>query len=396
MENVAIPVSLSASTRLAAARRDLSLTSWLVMLGATSILLGVLWDISWHMTIGRDTFWTPAHLAIYLGGTLGGIVCGALEVKTTFFGSDEEKARSVVLWGGRAPFGAWIVIWGAIAMITSAPFDDWWHNAYGLDVKIISPPHVLLFTGMFAVVIGAFLLVLRDQNTATDGEAAGARVALPYVGGVMVGMMAVLFTNDSWPNVQHTNTYYFVSCLIYPFILAAVARASSLRWAATLTAGCYMLLVGMMVWVLPLFAAHPKLGPIYIPLDHMTPPVFPHWLVVPAVIIDLAKQRGKMGRGFTRDWLISVFLGAGFLLLFVAVQWNFSEFLLKSPASRNWFFAGDHYWAYNSHPGDLRTEYWRLDLDALRLRGGLKAWLCGIVSVRVGLAWGNWMTRVKR
>ncbi len=28
-------------------------------------------------------------------------------------------------------------------MITSAPFDDWWHNAYGLDVKILSPPHVV-------------------------------------------------------------------------------------------------------------------------------------------------------------------------------------------------------------------------------------------------------------
>jgi hypothetical protein len=30
----------------------------------TSIVFGLYWDISWHMTIGRDTFWTPAHLAI--------------------------------------------------------------------------------------------------------------------------------------------------------------------------------------------------------------------------------------------------------------------------------------------------------------------------------------------
>ncbi|HVR96765.1 MAG TPA: hypothetical protein VMW27_09135, partial [Thermoanaerobaculia bacterium] len=36
----------------------------LSVLGSTSIVIGVLWDISWHATIGRDTFWTPAHLAI--------------------------------------------------------------------------------------------------------------------------------------------------------------------------------------------------------------------------------------------------------------------------------------------------------------------------------------------
>src|SRR5213592_2760687 len=39
-----------------------------VVLAATSAIVGVIWDISWHRTIGRDTFWTPAHLAIYLAG----------------------------------------------------------------------------------------------------------------------------------------------------------------------------------------------------------------------------------------------------------------------------------------------------------------------------------------
>ena len=35
-------------------------------------------------------------------------------------------------------------------MLTSAPFDNWWHNAYGLDVKIVSPPHTLLILGIRA------------------------------------------------------------------------------------------------------------------------------------------------------------------------------------------------------------------------------------------------------
>jgi hypothetical protein len=50
--------------------------------------------------------------------------------------------------------GAFIAGWGDIAMLASAPFDNWWHNAYGLDVKIVSPPHMVLFTGIFAVIVG--------------------------------------------------------------------------------------------------------------------------------------------------------------------------------------------------------------------------------------------------
>jgi hypothetical protein len=68
----------------------------------------------------------------------------------------------------RGPLGAWVCAWGALAMVTSAPFDNWWHDAYGLDVKILSPPHTVLALGMFAIVIGALLLVLREQNLARN------------------------------------------------------------------------------------------------------------------------------------------------------------------------------------------------------------------------------------
>src|SRR5438445_11164961 len=80
--------------------------------GAACIPIGVLWDISWHSTIGRDTFWTPAHILTYLGGLIPGLTCGWLALKTHFFGSAEERAASVSLWGMRALLGAWVVFWG--------------------------------------------------------------------------------------------------------------------------------------------------------------------------------------------------------------------------------------------------------------------------------------------
>ena len=80
-------------------------TSWyaqIIILGAVSIIIGVLWDISWHRTIGRDSFWTPAHMAIYLGGLIGGFVGGWLILRGTFLAGDEEKAGMVGVFGLRA------------------------------------------------------------------------------------------------------------------------------------------------------------------------------------------------------------------------------------------------------------------------------------------------------
>src|SRR6516225_4962978 len=141
-----------------------------VLFASTSVILGVMWDISWHRTIGRDTFWTPAHLAIYLGGIVAGLTCGWVALHTTFRGTPEERGASVRFWGFRAPLGAWVCIWGAFAMVTSAPFDDWWHNAYGLDVKIGSPPHMPLAAGTAATRGAPMLMALPSKNRAVGAH----------------------------------------------------------------------------------------------------------------------------------------------------------------------------------------------------------------------------------
>src|SRR5215468_4019096 len=74
-----------------------------VLFASTSVIVGVMWDISWHRTIGRDTFWTPAHLAIYLGGLVAGLTCGWLALRLTFAGDERERDATVRFWGFRAP-----------------------------------------------------------------------------------------------------------------------------------------------------------------------------------------------------------------------------------------------------------------------------------------------------
>src|SRR5438445_12772335 len=78
---------------------------WCAVLAVTSTMVGTHWDIAWHRSIGRDTFWTPAHIAIYLGGVLAGLSCGYLILTTSFGAAASAKQAAVKTWGIRCPLG---------------------------------------------------------------------------------------------------------------------------------------------------------------------------------------------------------------------------------------------------------------------------------------------------
>ena len=374
-----------------------------VTAAATAVYIGVIWDISWHMTIGRDTFWSPPHLMTYLAALLVAISCGYVALKTSVAGTPDERAHSVAFWGFRAPLGAWVCTWGAFAMLTSAPFDNWWHNAYGLDVKIISPPHTLLSLGMFAIVIGALLMILAWQNRARDagGERPPRRLELlyVYVAGIALSMLAIYTTEYSFRGFQHGADFYRVSALAYPVVLVATARASTMRWAATWIALVYMASRIIPGWVLPLFGAEPKLGPIYGPIDHMVPMQFPLLLVAPALVIDLIMRRaGKDVTSARRDWLLAPAFGLAFLATFLLVQWPFADFL-HSRAARNWIFFSDEF-AYMVPAGSNARTYRYYNPQSLTSSAFWLAMIAALgyaaLSARAGLAWGRWMRRVRR
>src|SRR6266566_9560422 len=81
---------------------DFAWHAYAVVLAAAMVVTGLLWDISWHMSIGRDTFWTPAHLLIQGGGLIAGLGSGALALRVTLRGTPQEKASTVSFWGFRA------------------------------------------------------------------------------------------------------------------------------------------------------------------------------------------------------------------------------------------------------------------------------------------------------
>src|SRR5439155_21505761 len=97
---------------------------YVAVAGLACLPIGLLWDLSHRPPIGRDTFWTPAHILIQLGGIVPALLFGAIALKTTFRGTEQARDAAVSFWGCHAPLGVWVTIWGALAMMTSAPFDD--------------------------------------------------------------------------------------------------------------------------------------------------------------------------------------------------------------------------------------------------------------------------------
>jgi hypothetical protein len=360
---------------------------------SASIAVGLYWDISWHETIGRDTFWTPAHLLIQFGGLMTALVCGWTIFGATFRPNSELRQNSVSVFGFRGPLGAFIAAWGGVAMLTSAPFDNWWHEAYGLDVKILSPPHVLLAMGIAGIVWGGLILTVAAMNRAQGAEKVALQRLLLVLGGFVILHSMILKLEYTNKVFLHTSSAYVALGIGLLLVMEAPARASGHRWARSITTGIYSLFVMLMAWILPLFPATPKLGPVYQNITHMVPLPFPILLIVPAFVLDLVWPWMKAAP----RWQQAVFGGVTFMAILIAVQWPFATFLM-SPAARNWFFAPANF-PYFAPPDSATVRYIfrQTDQSAAAFWGNMGfAFFFSVVSMWIGIVFGNWLRRVKR
>src|SRR5580704_10825716 len=367
---------------------------WSAALAVTSTTAGLYWDISWHRGIGRDTFWTPAHLAIQFGAVLTGLSCAYLILHTTFARSDASRENSAKIWGLRGPLGAFIAAWGGFCMLTSAPFDNWWHESYGLDVKILSPPHVVLLLGIFVMGLGGLILTTGQMNLSSGENRVKFNRILLYNGSLLLCLLLMLgfeYTGDQ--TLMNSAIYYRVLGMIAPVVLVGIARTSGRRWAATTVASIYTALWLAGNWIFPLFPAQAKLGPVFTPITHMVPLGFPILLLPGAFVLDLVLNR------FTgmRDAWKAVIGGAGFLIIGVALNWPFAYFMM-SPHARNWFFAMNEF-TYNTPPSQYHLAWELQAYEKTRIEfwvGMLIAMLATAISTRIGMLWGDWMHRIRR
>ena len=375
------------------------------VIASMCVILGILWDIAWHISIGRDGLFSAPHVVTYVGAAAAGFFSGYQVLKTSFWGTPLEKGKMVNFWGiFYGSLGGLFCIWGGIASLSSAPFDDWWHSTYGLDVQILSPPHTILLLGLLSVQMGAMVSVLSFLNqkeaisSLSGQENANRTKRLQW----MFMLTAAFFvtsiftfldeTLNRWS--MHNISYYQVASVAFPFILLATGRASGLKWSTTYICLIFMVFQWAVNATIRLFPAEPLLGPIHNPVTTYQTLGFPMLLFVPALVIDWLRAKFST----KNDWLLALILGLAFTTVVFAVQYPFGNFLLESPLTRNWFW-GTNSWSFQS---DTDWEYrykfapWN-DKSIAQWTVGLGlALIFSIISSRIGLAWGNWMKQIQR
>ncbi len=407
------PIALSRLQRSAAAKqispiagyKSIPLYIYIVSLSSLLTIIGILWDISWHRSIGRDKFLTPPHILIYLGAIFAGLFSGIQVIWNSLHLTAELKASLVRVWGVfYSSLGGLFCIWGAIAMLTSAPFDDWWHSAYGLDVKILSPPHVLLGLGIKFLSFGACVSLCKYINIqqavvpGSNGAGSSGRLALLQFLFVIAAsslLTQLLTLSSSFLETRHMRgtLFYQVAAFGCLLFLPALSRGLRMKWGMLSITFGYFLIAGMTNWIVQIFPAEPKLGPILTHTTYFQPANFPLLLFIPAAAMDIVMQRSK-----GNDWKKALLLSLVFVFVLLAIQYPFSGFLLESPAARNWFF-GSNSWYYVLAPDwPYRYKFRPEDIAGwMAMARGLGiAVVIGFIAARISLRWGIWMQNIQR
>ncbi|MCA1712260.1 MAG: hypothetical protein LC789_11735 [Actinobacteria bacterium] len=148
--------------------------------GSAAALFATYWDDSWHTDRGRDEFAIPPHLLLY-----GGVLVAALAVAAWGLlawqraGWGASGVRAVLAQPALLLAGI-----GGAATLLSGPADAAWHDSFGRDAVLWSPPHLTAVLGTLALSVG-LLAGLR----LADGRGAGAARVLAAAG--VVGTLQV-------------------------------------------------------------------------------------------------------------------------------------------------------------------------------------------------------------
>lgn len=366
---------------------------WWSAIAATLVPVSLIWDYSWESTIGVDRLWSPPHLATHLGMWLGGLLGLQLIARFSLARQRGESVAGVNLGPFCGPAGAWILVWSAATMQCAFLFDNWWQQTYGLGAGLWHPPQLLKATAFFTASLGGIALAAAAKSRRHPKS---APVFLIWNGGMLLALCAHILVMVNLPNAQHTAQFIQISSALYPGMLLVVGAASQTRWGATGVALLYTLISCAMVWVLPVFPAHPLAAPIHNPMDHLMPPSFPLLLIVPAFVVDCLRARFVNETGWRTGLVRDAVLGLGFVAVFLPVQWCFARFLL-SAAADNWFFAGGgRHWPYFLKIDQARVLFWGTQQDPVTWRAVLVAGIFAMVTTAAGLRVGKWLRQLRR
>jgi len=227
---------------LAVARAGL----WTIFAAKVVAGWGTQWDIEWHLTIGRDSFWIPPHVMIYSGVTAMVLVSFGVLAWTTAraLGGADREPGMVRVSGLTGTLGYHLAAWGIALTVVAAPIDDLWHRLFGLDVTLWSPPHLLGLVGGIVNAAACWLIACETYPEGSRARLVALVLAGAFVyGGIGFGLLPGIRIAYVYGGVRFF-TYPILAALLVPLALVVTARLSRLRAAPVLA-----LLVVLLLWV---------------------------------------------------------------------------------------------------------------------------------------------------
>ncbi|MBA9005770.1 hypothetical protein [Thermomonospora cellulosilytica] len=233
-------------------------------------LLGMYWDISLHITQGRDEgpLANLAHYPILIG--LFGIFTAGVLAMTLPKGERPGPASLRITRDWHAPTGGALLAGAGFYALLGFPLDDVWHRIFGQDVTLWGPTHLMLIGGAGLSLV-AMMVLEREGRLASAPDVPGAPGGrLRYVrrvmsgGGLLIGLSVFQAEFDfGVPQFR----------LVFQPLLIAMAAACALvavrLWAgrgAALGAAAFYLLVrgGVSVLVGPVIGELWAAVPMYL------------------------------------------------------------------------------------------------------------------------------------
>ncbi len=209
-----------------------------VLAGALSGLVGVYWDIAWHLDKGRDSFFTPPHNFIYLAilATLG----------ASLYGLVRERRASPLHF----PVGPWRLHPGLLVVALSAaldlffaPADELWHRFFGVDVTLWAPMHLIGLSALTLLAFGGLVSSWLERALSPRArQHFFARLTVVF-GALLLGLFGLWlaeyeFNIPAFPMLWHP----LLLSALPVFVLVLMARLRPVPWAATWTAIGFTLL----------------------------------------------------------------------------------------------------------------------------------------------------------
>jgi hypothetical protein len=230
---------------------------FLVAIGVALQVGAANWDIIWHGVVNVESFFTPPHTALYSGV--------GLSLIATFAGIIFSIRQKTSL---RGPFSIYykipnplkLIALGCLVEVFSGQFDNWWHANFGFD-GLLSPPHLMLISGMLLSILGALIgthlsEIHKKFKILSEMICYGIlwmiiinfvfMFTLPFSEGQYFDFnpspAAALVLGSTLPGIFTAIIFYSLQVLPFPFRMTVVtATLMTIQSSATITSNNYFL-----------------------------------------------------------------------------------------------------------------------------------------------------------